>query len=288
MERGPFKWNTAVKENGTIQHQLDKALTKAALPENILLLALSRSVKRLGLQCEESELEALGIALSNAEGGVIKLDLDIPCSLGKTAEEIQHTVKCLAQDLTETVKNLSDEIVQAVPQVVEATLEKIADLIEDELLIKTMEHTENLKRIEGLRVRAVERFWGKALDQLDMLRHLVVEWNGAAADLKKAAYANSHTAIALSKVILRVYSVVGEILTLVRAGYADGALARWRSLHEICVIAMFLSKQSDKCAQMYLAHSLIEELRLIESGENDGTISVKSAEDNRHLRNLKK
>ncbi|WP_455885651.1 DUF5677 domain-containing protein [Pseudomonas spelaei] len=288
MESACLKWNATVKKNGAIQKHLDKALTQAALPENVLLLALARSVKRLGLQCDEPDLKALGIALNKAEDGVIKLDLDIPCSLGRTGEEIQDTVNCLVNDLNETVKEVSDQIADAVPQVVQTTLEKMADLIEDELLAQAMEHTENLNKIEELRVNTVERLWGKALDQLNMLRHLVVEWNTAAAELKKGAYANSHTALALSRVILRAYSVVGEIIALARAGYADGALARWRSLHEICVIAMFLSKQSDKCAQMYLSHSLIEELRLIESGEDNGTISAKNTEDDQYLRALKK
>lgn len=180
-----FKMECDSEKNGAIQEQLDKALTQAALPENVLLLALARSVKRLGFQCDEPDLKALGIALNKAEDGVIKLDLDIPCSLGRTGEEIQETVNCLVNDLNETVKEVSDQIADAVPQVVQTTLEKMADLIEDELLAQAMEHTENLNKIEELRVNTVERLWGKAVDQLNMLRHLVVEWNTAAAELKK-------------------------------------------------------------------------------------------------------
>lgn len=277
-----------MKKDGAIQEQLDKALAQAALPENVLLLALEKSVERLGFQCDKPDLKALAVALGNAEDGSINLDLDIPCSLGKTREEIQDAVNCLVSELNETVKEVGNKIAEAVPQVVEATLEKLADLIEDELLAQAIEHTVNLNKSEKLRAATVERLWGKAVDQLNMLRHLMVEWNATAAELKKGAYANSYTALALSKVVLRAYSVVGEIIALARAGYADGALARWRSLHEICVIAMFLSKQSDKCAKMFLSHSLIEELRLIESGVDNGTISAKSKEDDQYLRALKK
>lgn len=53
---------------------------------------------------------------------------------------------------------------------------------------------------------------------------------------------------------------------MTRAGYGDGALARWRSLHEICVVAMFLSQQADSCSEMYLWHHKIEELKILDEG----------------------
>lgn len=49
-----------------------------------------------------------------------------------------------------------------------------------------------------------------------------------------------------------------------------------------------MSKQSDKCAKMYLAHSIIDELRLVESGDNNGTIGAKSVADEKYLSSLKK
>lgn len=287
MRNAYFKRKATVKKPRGIQEQLDKALVEAAALEKILPVALAKSVKRLDLNCDESDLKTLSNALSNAKDGAIKIDLDIPCSLGNTEEEIQIIINRLVSDLKETVKEVGDEITEAVPQVVQTTLEKMADLIEDELLAQTIEHTEHLNKIQKLRVSTVEKLWGKAVDQLNMLRHLVIEWDGAASELKSGAYANSHTALALNSVILRAYNVVGEIIALARAGYADGALARWRSLHEICVIAIFLSKQSDKCAQMYLAHSIIDELRLVESGDNNGTIGAKSVADEKYLSSLK-
>ncbi|WP_447775419.1 DUF5677 domain-containing protein [Pseudomonas chlororaphis] len=277
-----------MKKSRAIQDQLDKALTQVSLPENILLLALTRSAKRLGLELENSDLKAFGIALNNIKDGKIKLDLDAPCSFGKTREEIQTTVNRLVSSLSETTKEITDQISEAIPQAIQTTLEKIANLIEDTLLSQAIEHAADLNKREELCASTVEKLWGKAADQLNMLRHLMAEWNEAATKLKKGAYANPHTALALSKLTARAYSVVGEIIALARSGYADGALARWRSLHEICVIAMFLRKQSDKCAKMYLSHSLIEELRLIESEKNNGTIGINGVEDDQYLRSLKK
>lgn len=49
-----------------------------------------------------------------------------------------------------------------------------------------------------------------------------------------------------------------EIFTLLRNGYADGAQARWRSLHEITVTAMFLLAHGEKAAKRYVDHEFVE------------------------------
>jgi hypothetical protein len=52
--------------------------------------------------------------------------------------------------------------------------------------------------------------------------------------------------------------VAGEILTLLSAGYASGAHARWRTLHEISVIALFISQEGDEVAERYQNHKFIK------------------------------
>lgn len=277
-----------MKKQGTVQEQLDNALARVALPENIIQLALAKSVVRLGFEFDESDLKALSVALNNAQDGVIKLDIDTPCSLGETGEEIQVVIQRLVNDLKKTVPEITDYIANSVPEAVQTTLERVADLVTDKILTQALEHTTALNKKEDLRAQTVQQLWGMAVGKLNILRYLVVEWNQAATKLKKGAYANSNTTLALSRITSRAYDIVGEVIALARAGYADGALARWRSLHEICVIAMFLRKHSDECAKMYLSHSIIEELRLIESGEANGTIGAKNREDNLYLRTLKK
>jgi len=52
--------------------------------------------------------------------------------------------------------------------------------------------------------------------------------------------------------------VAREVEALLHAGFADGAIARWRTLHEIAVIASFLSSHDADVAQRYLEHEAIE------------------------------
>lgn len=49
----------------------------------------------------------------------------------------------------------------------------------------------------------------------------------------------------------RALLVTSEVMCLLRGGFADGALTRWRSLHEITVVAMFIIKHGHKAAFPY-------------------------------------
>ena len=45
--------------------------------------------------------------------------------------------------------------------------------------------------------------------------------------------------------------IASEILWLLEGGYADAALARWRTLHEVVVTAMFIAKNGPETARDY-------------------------------------
>jgi hypothetical protein len=71
----------------------------------------------------------------------------------------------------------------------------------------------------------------------------------------------SRQANALLMLHVRACAVAREVETLFRAGYADGAAARWRTLHEISVAAAFLVEHGEDAADRYLAHFPCEQLR---------------------------
>jgi len=55
--------------------------------------------------------------------------------------------------------------------------------------------------------------------------------------------------------------VVSEIICLMENGFADGAFARWRTLHEITIVATILADGSEDLANRYLAHECVEAKR---------------------------
>lgn len=62
----------------------------------------------------------------------------------------------------------------------------------------------------------------------------------------------------LTRLHARACRTAGEVLTLMHSGYASGAHARWRTLHEIAVIEFFIKDHGDEVAERYLLHDRIE------------------------------
>ena len=72
------------------------------------------------------------------------------------------------------------------------------------------------------------------------------------------------------------YTTAAEILVLFRAGLADGALARWRSLYEIELIAGFIASQGPSTSERYLDHAAIKNWEAVNSASAFGAIDAET------------
>jgi len=66
---------------------------------------------------------------------------------------------------------------------------------------------------------------------------------------------------AIIKLHARALHISNEIAILLKSGYADGANARWRSLHELAIISFFLCENNNDVSKRYLEHRIIRELK---------------------------
>jgi hypothetical protein len=73
-----------------------------------------------------------------------------------------------------------------------------------------------------------------------------------------------HLVEVLTRLHARACQVVDEILVLLTAGFADGAMARWRTLHEIAAIALFIGEHRGDLAERYALHQNVESKRAMQ------------------------
>lgn len=112
----------------------------------------------------------------------------------------------------------------------------------------------------------LETRWGKAIDLLEIFWHLSIDSGQNLTDeYHKTASVNQDLVFLTLKMLHgRACLVTGEIVTLLRNGYPDGAMARWRTLYEILVISDFIKKHGNDTAQRYLEFEQIEEYQGLE------------------------
>jgi hypothetical protein len=59
----------------------------------------------------------------------------------------------------------------------------------------------------------------------------------------------------------RACRIAEEVLALLKAGFGQAALARWRVLHEVAVVSSFIAEHDQNTAERYLLHEHIEAWR---------------------------
>jgi len=111
-------------------------------------------------------------------------------------------------------------------------------------------------RMSGFEERLSHR-WGEALDLYELCLYLAQSC-GEHFNKKFSTSSTNCKFEALTRLHSGACRVAGEILTLLSAGYASGAHARWRTLHEISVIALFISQEGDEVAERYRNHKFVK------------------------------
>lgn len=64
---------------------------------------------------------------------------------------------------------------------------------------------------------------------------------------------------ALARLHARACKTSYEIYTLLRSGYADGAHARWRELHELAIVTFFIKETGPETARRFLDYRHLED-----------------------------
>lgn len=118
---------------------------------------------------------------------------------------------------------------------------------------------------EGFSERLEER-WGSSFDILRMM-YTISREIGAIAERRRRRSRAKRSRV-LNDTIMHLHAracqVVAEILCLMENGFADGAMARWRTLHEITVVAAVIAQFGDDLAVRYRAHEAIEAKRAMD------------------------
>ncbi|MCG9738468.1 DUF5677 domain-containing protein [Shewanella insulae] len=102
--------------------------------------------------------------------------------------------------------------------------------------------------------------WKDGFQKLDMLRQISIE---AGMEFQKHFLSiPEYETDPLLGVLMRQHAnacrIAGEVILLLKGGYPDGALARWRSLFEISVTCLVINKYGRDAAKDYIRHGRVK------------------------------
>lgn len=178
------------------------------------------------------------------------------------AGEKQHTLTFDKSDLEEVEEQVA-RLTETLPEIFENVSHRGAQL-----------HFRTLRRnweVQGaieayqndeFRDRLAE-YWGEGLGLLRMLLTVCREIGADACKRysRSKSKKQQYRRFVLVRLQSRACQVSEEIITLMENGFADGAMARWRTLHEIATVATLIETGDEALAERYVLHDAVDAKR---------------------------
>ncbi len=169
-------------------------------------------------------------------------------------EEIKEKLTCgtTSSDIPDQTETFLNRLIaRASDSFAEDVFSKTKDLQE--------KHTESGKDFQ---IRNELR-WETSFRELDILIHTCRELGDFAKEYIWQDSNNIGKSLceAITTLHARSVRVSNEILALMRAGFPDGAMARWRTLHELATIGKFLTLAGNEIAERYIAARICQSKR---------------------------
>jgi Family of unknown function (DUF5677) len=233
---------------------LDKTIREAitTLPRSILQKVLARKITESGVAMPANVLTALAEHILSKSESVFEWDdgsgVDRKLSLEFTKEDAEY--------LDEEINRVLSEI----PSIAQSAMTSAGKSLFSSLVRKwKVEHASQNHELGLFRTHLEER-WGKGLNYLRMLLTCCREMGLEASQRYRRSKAKSfhHRRWVLERLHVRACQVSDEIICLIENGFADGAMARWRTLHEISVVASLIADGDEDLAERYILHDAVE------------------------------
>ena len=163
--------------------------------------------------------------------------------------------------MTSSIESLSDDEMSVLVQ-------DFVDSISHSLLARLADEMDSALRdsrgdLTGFRRRLNKR-WKTPLNLLELFIELAYDAgsNFNTNFRPRAAIADDFAFEALTRLHARACQIASEVLVLLRHGFADGAHARWRSVHEIAIVSYMIREHGNALAERYLLHDTIQRYKL--------------------------
>lgn len=221
----------------------------------------------------EIELEKVGVILTDAQrsdfesqfknydGGSLTFDFDdeqLDQAGFASEDEFKPTLEATLENFTVSLQAVIDVPDEAMEDIVTGVTDSMAESVKETLDERIETMLEDQEAISCHFYEHVDELWGYPLD---LLQGLIVISDEAGQGYLERTDKYSNDSIG-QHVLLRIHAkanqIAKEILVLLRNGFADGAEARWRSLHELAVISNFIAEYGDESARKYILHDAIE------------------------------
>jgi hypothetical protein len=239
-----------------LDDHLSAIIRKAVEPKTVIPLLIISRINRLGIALSQEQEDQIKQKYQDSIPDNFRVEF---------SEEQQDQLERSGVDLNNIVLDLGD--VQLDTDAFKNIISGMTDNVSETLANSWIEHSTQILDDEYIDRQQFETglrdMWGKPLRLLESLVGVCNQMGAQFNERFRPSAVEQHDIVfdALTRLHARGCQVALEVCILLKSGLADGAHARWRTLHEIAITAMFINKHGNDVAERYLYHSVISDYK---------------------------
>ncbi len=164
------------------------------------------------------------------------------------------------------VKPNGEDLARLTSEILPKFAEIAADVVATQIKKDAKRELKRRRRQRERFERELAKHWARPLQLLQLTVEIAEEVGIGTIEsivpTEDHGNVRNHALDALAAIHARGCQMSRAILALLRSGFADDAHARWRSLHELAVVASFISEHGEDVAERYLSHGVVQQRKL--------------------------
>jgi hypothetical protein len=244
----------------TLEELFSSSIGKAIRPELILTSLITRRLSELGITLSAKNVAALKSRLKIRGNDELLIEIDDEGYPGLSNAEVRERVESVLKKLGPAVKKVCDQVLKSVPSLMNECVTTLAGRQLDAMRDTRQAALKAHRTAHSGFKKHLRDHWGDALNALEVHIGAITEIGMRYCKQNDRGIDRSGRRVREVLMLLhaRACQISKEILSLLSDGFADGAHARWRSLHEVGVVACFIATRGERVACRYIAHELTE------------------------------
>lgn len=247
----------------TIQKLFDKHIEQSFKLEVLGPKFVKKRLSELGIDLSKTQYSEIKNQFINLDKNGLHFEFedDQVIKAGfKSEKEFRAALKSLPDDFVNDLEKFTTDYLDNLPEKFKAISEEISIVLLNSLERKSNKMLKARRKDFSRFESRLRKSWKKAFDLFEMLIAIALEagedynseFRGMASEKDDLVFE------VLTRLHARACQIASEIMVLLQSGYADGAHARWRSLHEVVVVGFLISSHNNDLAEKYLLHDTIE------------------------------
>lgn len=239
-----------------MDNELEEYLKNRFNLENLTSMLILYKLTQKGIDLTPQQVNSLNDQVSQQISRTEEDDESINFEL-----DIEHVVDNLEIEITdEDYEDLQHLIDQDIHQVIMQTTSENSERVFRDWKKRSAHVLRKHKKRQQLFNSRLWSVWGTSVSLLELYleKSLELGTDFNRKNRTKASQDNDMVFDVLVRLHARGCQISREIVVLLLNGLADGAMARWRTLHEITIVANFIKEHGQEVAEKYILHRDIE------------------------------